>query len=205
MHPKYKNEDGNDIAVIRVRTRAPLPKPFAKLATHRAVLPVGAVATAVGFGRNNNYLGQLESGEWLAFSPPRLYQVDLNVSAPGVAPCPKFSKRPEICKKGGDSANCVPIVDKKEVCVVGDWFYGNSLNTDYGVGLKSACSGDSGGPLYYGGVQYGIAESVLDKTLCETFFLDPYTVYTLVSGHRKKFIDPIVARNPYKKPRKKFN
>jgi len=204
VHPDYPS-DGNDIAIIRVKTSQPLSKPFVKLANRRAKLPNRLRMKAVGFGRNNNYPkvdGEFAGGK--ATSPPRLFEVDLELRAPGVAPCPRISTKPEKCRRkgdiqDGDRLNCYPIVPGKEICLVGDWYYGKNPNTGYGVGLKSICSGDSGGPLYYKGVQYGIAESVVNKFLCEEFFMNPFSIYTTVSGHRKDFIDPIVKEHLYKK------
>ena len=95
------------------------------------------------------------------------------------------------------------VQEDKEVCLVGGWFYQNpgrapypDPDHDFGIGLKSMCSGDSGGPVYSRGKQFGIAARVLDKDLCRKFALNPYTVCTLVSAHRRDFIDPTVGANP---------
>lgn len=204
VHPDYRKSDGNDIAIIRVKTSQPLSGPFVTLAKPRSKLRNMILMTAVGFGVSNDYLQELinptEEGAFIATSPSVLYETDLQLRRPGQAPCPRKNKRPDACDEsdGGDKYNCLLITDEKEFCVVGGWFYGKNPNTPFGVGKKSACSGDSGGPIYYKGVQYGVAGRVLDRALCQQVFLNPYTVYTRVSAHRKDFIDPIVRKNPYK-------
>ena len=186
VHPDYLYEvsDENDIAIIRTKTSEPLPKPFVRLAGRKESLRFGANVTAVGFGVNDNYIS-----DDIFYPPPRLFEVDLTVGQPGVMPCPP---------------RMMDVQEDKEVCLVGGWFYqnpGRALHSDpdpdFGIGLKSVCSGDSGGPVYSRGKQFGIASRVLDIDLCRKFALNPYMVYTLVSAHRRDFIDPIVAANPF--------
>jgi secreted trypsin-like serine protease len=75
---------------------------------------------------------------------------------------------------------------------LGDYFYTD--RNDIGIGTQSACSGDSGGPLFYNGRQYGIAARVLDRPLCDNEFLNPFTIYTKVSAHMKYFIEPLMKK-----------
>ena len=170
--------------------------PFVKLSKPGGTPAVGTVMQAIGFGRTNNYItedtitdssGNTETvitGQ----SPPRLHLVNLTRGAAGVPPCPQRQKNPSSSTWLSNDY----VYEPKEICLTGNFFY--TSENDAGVGIKSACSGDSGGPVFYGNVQYGIAGRVLDKTLCENMFVDPFTIYTKVSAHRKDFIDPIMKK-----------
>ena len=187
IHERYRKRDGYDIGVV-VLNGTMLP-PFASLAPKNTKPAAGSIMTAVGFGGNQEYtVTNTETGEVTGMPPPRLYEVNLTLGIAGVAPCPRKNKRPNSDKLIDQGQ----IYPPRELCLLGDYFYPDRNNI--GIGIKSACSGDSGGPLFYNGRQYGIAESVLDKPLCENEFVNPFNIYTKVSAHRKYFIEPLMKK-----------
>lgn len=187
IHERYRKRDGYDVGIVVLN--GTMSAPFASLAARNTKPAAGSAMTAVGFGVNQNYLiTNTETGEVTGLSPPRLYEVNLTLGMAGVAPCPLENMRPNSDKAIDQDR----VYSPREFCLSGGYFYTDA--NDIGIGLKSACSGDSGGPLFYNGRQYGIAARVLDRSLCENEFLDPFTIYTKVSAHRKYFIEPLMKK-----------
>ena len=90
VHPDYQDGSvdwpfrGNDLAIIILDSSSPMPGPYVKLA--RSPPKAEAKGTIVGMGANNYYRQWVE-GQSRTYFPPRLYQVDVTVGKPGVAPC----------------------------------------------------------------------------------------------------------------------
>lgn len=183
LHPKYGKQGvgGYDIAVAVLDKS--LPKPFAKLPKAERVPPTGAKVTVVGFGANNNFLVPVEDG----ITPVegslsnKLYEVTLTVGKDGTLPCPKM---------GYPKNNPFAFTPKRELCYYGDEFSTTEEENFFyngGVGIKNDCNGDSGGPSFYNGVQYGLVSRGGD-TFCGNLFRSPYTIHTKTSAHVKHFI-----------------
>lgn len=187
IHERYQKREGYDVGIVVLN--GTMSAPFASLAARNTKPAAGSTMTAVGFGVNQDYIiKNTETGEVAGLAPPRLYEVNLTLGIAGVAPCPRENMRPNSDKPIDQNQ----VYSPRELCLLGEYFYTD--RNDIGIGLKSACSGDSGGPLFYNGRQYGIAARVLDVSLCSNEFLDPFTIYTKVSAHRKYFIEPLMKK-----------
>lgn len=176
-HPKYLEEDGNDVGIVVLEK--PLSGPTVKLpevVLQEDELSVGSTVTVVGFGRNNDYMipssGAVSMEE--GGRPPVLYEVNLTVGEAGILPCPEADV--------GDVAQ--RFTPSKEYCYYGDEFY-TTLDENYhlngGIGIKNDCDGDSGGPSFQNGIQYGLV-SRGGEGLCKYTFRSPYSIHTRVSS-----------------------
>ena len=183
-HPKYgtysdPNDIFDDIAILLLNTT--LPGPVATLAKPGASekLPDGTNMTVVGFGFNNFYpLQPFGKKGFQPYFSPTLYKLTLSLG--------QISKQP--CDFDG-------LDNKKQLCLIGNKtsfpFPNEDGELEKTVGFESSCRGDSGGPLYYGGAQYGLVS--YGHGLCTEFKVQE-SVFTKISSYRKSFIDPIVKR-----------
>ena len=183
-HPKYgtysdPNDIFDDIAILVLNTS--LPGPVATLAKPGASekLPDGTNMTVIGFGYNNFYpLEPFGKKGYQPYFSPTLYQLALSLGQASKQPCDfnGFDNKKQLCLIGNKIAFLFPNED------------GELERT---IGYQSSCRGDSGGPLYYKGVQYGLVS--YGHGLC-TEFNAQETVFTKISSYRKSFIDPIVKK-----------
>eukprot|EP00889_Picochlorum_renovo_P008840 jgi/Picre1/35870/NNA_003329.t1 len=137
QHPKYRKDDGYDIAIVVLKKS--LPKPFATLPKPGQDPPTGSKVTVVGFGLNNDFMvptGEDPSSESGGI-PNKLYQVRLTVGEADKTPCPKAGYGP-LAER---------FTPRKELCYYGDEFYTTeeeNYDLNGGVGIKNDCNGDSG-------------------------------------------------------------
>ena len=179
-HPKYDPGDESipsDIAILVLSKALPGPTVTLAKAGASAKLPDGAKMTTIGFGYNNFYPRQPNGEkEFIPYFAPTLYQLTLSLGKIGRPPC-----------------NFEGLDNKRQLCLVGKNTSFDFLNEDAQLervnGTQSSCRGDSGGPLFYKGVQYGLVS--FGRGLCTEFLANP-SVFTKISSHRKYFIDPIV-------------
>ncbi|KAI8112438.1 hypothetical protein M9434_003761 [Picochlorum sp. BPE23] len=181
-HPKYaKNAKAgsnlDDIAIIVLNET--LPGPLVTLAEPGASrkLPTGTTMKVIGFGYNNNFPLQPDGEkEFIPYFPNRLYEVSMSLGQAKKAPCDfeGFNNKKQLCLIGNKTSFPFPNEELELV------------KTD---GFKGSCKGDSGGPLYYDGVQYGVVS--FGRGLCAEFQANPI-IFSKVSANRKYFIDPII-------------
>lgn len=181
-HPNYaKNEKAgkvlDDIAIIVLNET--LPGPLVTLAEPGSSqkLPTGAKMKVIGFGYNNKFPMQpAGEKELIPYFSNQLYEVSMSLGRAKKAPC-----------------DFEGFNNRKQLCLIGDKISFPFLNEDLEMvktdGFKGSCKGDSGGPLYYDGVQYGLVS--FGRGSCTAFEANPI-IFSKVSANRKYFIDPII-------------
>jgi trypsin len=183
-HPKYaKNTDEddllNDIGILVLDVS--LPGPLAKLAKPGTSQKVrtGAKMMTVGFGYNNRFpLKPFGKEDYIPYFSSTLYELPLSLGQIPEEPCdfPGLDNKRQLCLYGKNGSFPFPNSDDELEQV---------------KGYQSSCRGDSGGPLYYKGRQYGLVS--FGRGFC-TEFMAKESVFTKVSAHRTHFIDPIVKK-----------
>lgn len=183
-HPRYaKNAKAeslqDDIAIIVLN--GTLPGPLVTLAKPGSTrnLQTGTKMKAVGFGYNNNFPLQPDGEkEFIPYFADKLYEVSMSLGRSKQSPCDfkEFNGRKQLC-----------LIGKK----ISFPFPNEDMELETVNGFKGTCKGDSGGPLYHDGVQYGLVS--FGRGLCSEFQGNPI-IFTKVSANRKYFIDPIVKK-----------
>ena len=183
-HPKYaKNAKAgkvlDDIAIIVLN--GTLPGPLVKFANPGSSrkLPTGTKMKVIGFGYNNKFPLQPDGEKgFIPYFSNRLYEVSMSL---GQAKMP-------LC-------NFKDFYNRKQLCLIGNEtsfpFPNEDMELETVNGFKGSCKGDSGGPLYYDGVQYGLVS--FGRGPCAKFEANPI-IFSKVSSYRKYFIDPIVKK-----------